>query len=163
MIEEGLNRRMTGRTYVRARDFSFAFGVAVFAAATQTVVLALELFRVAGSRALIASTVIRVLVLIEFCLLINVAGLWARRALGIWFSLAALVVACAGYAWWYAYSRQVLALLSSQPFYQTHAEAVPTHPFSLVGATWLDLIVFMTSCVLLVWVVKTIRGIPRRH
>ncbi|PYS81504.1 MAG: hypothetical protein DMF67_16510 [Acidobacteria bacterium] len=161
MIEEGLSRRASGKRYIKPRDFGFAFGVAVFAAALHTIALALELFRAAESHALTASTVTRVLILIELCLLVTVAGLWARRVAWMWLTSAALIAACAGYAWWYAYSRQVLALLLSQSFYQTHAEAVPTHHFGLIGATWLNLMVFMTSGVLLVWVVKTLRGMPR--
>jgi K+ transporter len=162
MMKEGLSVRTTGRTYARPRDFNLALGIAVLATLLHTVALASELFTAVESRAIITtSTIPRLLVLIELCLLINVAGLWVRKTAGMWVSLAALLVLVVGYAGWYAYSRQIMELLSSKPFYQAHTEALPPHPLGLVGATWLNLVVLMTSGVLLVWVAKTLRAMPR--
>jgi hypothetical protein len=137
MFNERLGDEVAGRAAELPRDFNFALGVAALSALLHTSALAAEFYSSYESRALTSGIVPRLLVLIEVCLLVNVAGLWARRPSGLLVSLAALLGAGAGYAGWYLYSRQVLGSLSSQLFYRQHPEAVPPHPFGLVGATWL--------------------------
>jgi hypothetical protein len=154
-------KERSGRSYDKPADFNFAFGVAVSAALIHSFALAAELYRAAESRSLISGSVTRLLLLIELCLLVNVAGLWARKATGMLASMVSLLVACAGYAGWYLYSRQVLLTLSSQPFYQLHPEGIPPHPVGLAGATWLNLLVLVITGVLLIWEAKTLRGMPR--
>jgi hypothetical protein len=158
MMKERAAQSAPGTVYDRPGDFNFALGVAVLALLVHTFALVGELYRVAESRSLISSSISRLFVLIELCLLINVAGLWVRKTAGLLVSMAALVGVCVSYANWYAYSRHAQAIFSLQPFYQLHPEAIPPHPLGLLGATWVNLIVLVISSVLLVWEAKTLRS-----
>ena len=151
----GLRESATGRHGVRLpRDFHFALGFAVLAALLHTSALLAELVRASGSNALTSPVIPQLFLLIELGLLVNVAGLWLRKVTGILVSLAALSVAGLGYALWYLSSRQILELLMSKPFYHEFPQAVPPHPFGLVGATWVNLVVLVMAGVLFVWQLK---------
>lgn len=143
------------------KDFYIAFGVAGLTVLTHTCALIDEFARATGSGVLTSPTVPRLLLFIGLSLLVNVAGLWARKVVGKFVSIIALISAVTGYVVWYIYSRSILEALAGQPFYLLHTEAVPPHTFGLVGATWLNIVVLLLSGVLLIWEVKTLRGMSR--
>lgn len=156
------HKRAAGRFDQRPTDFHFAFGFAAAAALLHTYATAEHFKTLAEFKALTSPTTGLLFLLMEFGLLLNVAGLWLRRVNGMRISLAALSVTAAGYVAWYLYSRETLDLLLSKPFYHAHPEAVPPHPFGLMGATWVNLVVLVMTGVLFIWEVKTLRGMRRR-
>lgn len=143
--------------YRRPKDFYFTLGIAALAALLHTQALLAELTAVRAPMTLVSPAVLIFFAVIEVGLVANVFGLWLRSAAGAVASAAALLGVGAGYALWYLYSKQLLDLLLSKPFYQTHPEAVPPHPFGLLGATWVNQAVLLLACILLVWTAKTLR------
>lgn len=159
MIEAGLKKAAAGHSadYL-TKDFYPAFIFAALALLLHVCALAGEFSRAAGSRTLNSTTIMWLLTLMTPCLVANAVGLWVRRAAGLVVSIVALLAVGAGYITWYLYSRHLLEFLSSNPFYLQHPEAVPLHPFGLIGATWPNLVVLVMCGVLLVWEAKTLRG-----
>ena len=147
--------------YRRPADYHFALAVAVLATLLHTYALAAELTAVKASVTLASSAVLLFFTVIEFGLVANVVGLWLRRTAGALVSLVALLCVGVGYALWYVYSRQVLGLLLTKSFYQSHPETIPPHPFSLLGATWVNQAVLLLAFVLLVWTMKTLRAMTK--
>jgi hypothetical protein len=147
--------------YRRPKDYYFALTVAVLATLLHTYALVAELTAVKGSVTLVSPAVLLFFVVIELSLAANVVGLWLRRAAGGVISVIALLGVGAGYALWYVYSRQVLDLLLSKPFYQSHPETIPPHPFGLLGATWVNQGVLLMAGVLLIWTAKTLRAMMK--
>jgi hypothetical protein len=142
----------------RTLDFYFAFGFAALALALQTLALAGEFTRASQSRVLVAPTIPYIFLMIEACLVVNLFGLWLRKSAGLSISLVGLAGVGGMYLLWHAYSRQVLALLSSKPFYQLHPEAASAYRLDLIGATWLNVTVLVMAGVLFVWELKALRG-----
>lgn len=162
MTEEVSNPRTQRLSYYRRpKDYNFTLAVAALAALLHTYALTAEFTALGRSVTLASPNILILFTLIELGLVANVVGLWLRRAAGVVLSLAGLAGVGVGYALWYVYSRRVLELLLSKPFYQSHAEAVPPHPFGLLGATWVNQAVLLLSCVLVVWTAKTLR--PMRN
>ena len=159
MLEAKMCKLAIGHSsYQQPRDFPFAFCFAVVAALLHAYALFTEFARAAELTTLNSSTIPLLFLLIGLCLIANVAGLWLRKTTGILLSLGALAGVCAGYAVWYIYSRQILDLLLSKQFYASYPEAVPPHPFDLIGATWVNLVVLVMTVVLIIWEVTTLRG-----
>ncbi len=159
------HKRATNRFhYQQPRDFHVALWFAALLLLLHTYAQVAEFRKAAEFTALTSSTIPFLFLLIEIGLLANVVGLWLRKAAGILISITALLVVCGGYAAWYGYSRQILNALSSKSFYLSYPEAVPTHHFGLIGATLVNIIVLAMTGVLLVWELKTLRGMlkPRR-
>lgn len=148
--------------YLRPKDYYFTLVVAVLAALLHTYALAKEFTAVKSSVTLASPALLLLFIIIEVGLVASVVGLWLRRAAGVLVSLVALLGVGLGYVLWYVYSRPVLDLLLSKPFYQTHAETVPPHPFGLLGATWVNQAVLLMSCVLFIWTAKTLRVMLKR-
>jgi hypothetical protein len=162
MFEAGLRQTSAGQSEDhRPRDFHFAFGFALLAVLLHTCALVVEFGRAAESVTLNSSTVPLLLLLMELGLLLNVAGLWLRKAAGMFVSLAGLSLAGIGYVIWYLQSRQILELLLSKSFPHSTPEAVPPHPFGLLGATWVNLVVLVMTGVLFVWVLKRLPGLAK--
>lgn len=155
------NRSLGGVSSQPARDFNFALGFAVLTLLLHSYTQVVELTRISELSTLTSQTIPWVFIVIEIGLLINVIGLWLRRAGGIWLSIAALSSVGVVYVVWYVYSRQILKLLLAQPFYRLHAEAVPPHTFGLISATWMNIVVIVMSGVLFVWEAKTLRSMKR--
>lgn len=159
MIEAGLNKRLAiPLPDPHSKDFYFAFGVASLALLLHTYTLIAEFARAHEVESLILHAVPPFLLIIEFCLLVSVAGLLIRNVAGLLISLLALVVTNIGYVIWYLASRPILEMLSAPPFYQLYAEAVPPHPLGLLGATTMNVLVLALSGVLLIWEAKTLRS-----
>lgn len=160
MSKAGLRQHLAKQSVVhRPRDYQFAFGFALLAVLLHTYALIAEFGRVSGSVTLNASLVPLLLVLIESGLLLNVAGLWLRKAAGILLSSAGLVVSGVGYVIWYVQSRQILELVLSKSSRHSIPEAVPAHPFGLLGATWVNLVVLAMTGILFVWMLKRFFGL----
>jgi hypothetical protein len=140
-----------------SKDFCFAFALAVLATSLHSWALVAEFSMTADFTTLTSPTILYFYLLIELGLLVNLLGMWLRTPSGLRVSILAISIVGAGYAFWYAYSRQVLGSLLSEPFYQAHPEAVPSHPFGLLGATWLNLTVFLMSGALFFWGVRVYR------
>jgi hypothetical protein len=147
--------------YRRPKDYYFALTAAALATLLHTYALFAEVTAVGRSVTLASPAVLLFFTVIELGLAANLFGLWLRTAAGALVSAAGLLGAGAGYALWYVYSRQVLTLLLSKPFYISHPESVPPHPFGLLGATWLSQAVLLLACVLLVWTAKSLRAVMR--
>lgn len=162
-MTEALSSSRTQRlfNYRYPKDYYFALTVAALAALLHTYVLFAELTAVRGSVTLASPSVLIFFMVIELGLAANVVGLWLRSAAGTLVSVVALLVVGAGHALWYVYSSQVLALLLSKPFYNSHPEAIPPHPFGLLGATWVNQAVLLMACVLLIWAAKTLRSMMK--
>jgi hypothetical protein len=141
----------------RPKDYNFTIAVAALVALLHTYALAAECASLGRSVTLTSPHILLLFTFIEFGLVANVVGLWLRRASGVVVSLVALAGVGLAYALWYVHSSQVLELLLSKPFYQSHPEIVPPHPFSLLGATWVNQAVLLMSGVLFIWTAKTLR------
>jgi hypothetical protein len=158
-MTDARSKRSAGHSYCqRPKDFYLAFCFGVAAVLLHASALVADATQLAQFKTLVSHTVTYLLVLIGLGLLANVFGLGLRTAAGIKLSLGALLLSAVGYVLWYKHSRRMLDLLLSNPFYQSHPEAVPPHPFGLMGATWVNLVVLVMSGVLFVWELKTLRG-----
>ena len=159
MFKTGLRQRAAKRLQnQQPRDFHFAFGFALLTVLLHTWALVAELTSAAESITLNSSSVPLLFLLAEFGLLLSVAGLWFRKTAGILISLAGLSICGVAHAIWYLQSQQILEILLSKPFYNSHPEAIPPHPFGLLGATWVNLVVLVMTGVLFIWGLKTLRG-----
>jgi hypothetical protein len=158
MCRIGLRQRAAERLQnQQPRDFYFAFGFALLAALLHTWALVAELTRAADANTLNSSIVPLLFLLIEFGLLLNVAGLWLHKAVGILISLAGLSICGAAHVIWYVQSQQILEILLSKSFYHSYPEAIAPHPLGLLGATWVNLVVLVMTCVLFIWELKSFR------
>ncbi len=156
MFEPECNKRAIGHlSYQRPRDFHIAVGVAVLALLLNTYALVIEVFKTARFETLVSPALPRILLSLELCLLVSAVCLGVRKTIGLWISMTALIGVASLYLAWYLFSRKILALLTSSPFYHSHPEALQLHPFGLVGATWVNLAVFAISGILLIWEAKT--------
>jgi hypothetical protein len=144
--------------YRHPKDYYFTLTVAVLAALLNTYALAAELTAVGRPMTLVTPTLLIFYSLIELGLFANVVGLWLRNAAGTLVSVAALLGVGAGYVLWYFYSGRVLELMLSKAAYQAYPEAIPPHPFGLLGATWVNQAVLLLACVLLIWTAKSLRA-----
>jgi hypothetical protein len=163
MSEAVLNQRAADGFHAdQPKDFYFALGLAALLVLLHTYAYFTELAGgSAGVGTLNSPTIPYLYLLIDLGLLFNVFGLWLRKPAGILISIVSLSSVGVGYIVWYVYSRQILDLLLSKPFnqiYHLYPEAVPLHPFGLIGATWLNLFVLLMSGVLFIWELKTLRG-----
>ena len=162
MIQARLNKTLTSPLRdPHSKDFYSAFGVAILVLLLHTYTLIVEFSRASEVEAFTSHTVSPLLLIIELCLLLCVAGLWTRKVAGLLISLLSLLGTGSGYVFWYLDSRQFLEKLSSHPFYHLPAEAIPSHPFGLIGATWISVIVLTLSSVLLIWEAKTLRSLSK--
>lgn len=162
MCKAGLTQKLT--TPLRApqvKDFYFAFGVAVLSLVLHTSTLIVEISAASEVEILTQRTVPPLFLIIELCLFVCVAGLWMRKTWGLLISMAALLSTVTGYVIWYLASRQFLQTVSSLPFQQLPAEAIPPHPLGLLGATWMSVVVLTLSGVLLIWEAKTLLSLSK--
>lgn len=162
-MTEALSSPRTQRLshYRYPKDYYFALTVAALATLLHTYALFAEVTAFRRTVTLASPAVLLFFIVIELGLAANVVGLWLRRTAGAVVSVVALLCVGAGYALWYAYSKQDLDFLLSKPFYQSHPEAVPPHPFGLLGATWVNQAVLLLACVLLIWAAKTLRAMMK--
>jgi hypothetical protein len=147
--------------YRRPKDYNFTLAFAALAALLHTYALVAELTALRRSVTLASPSILLLFAVVELGLVANMFGLWLRRAAGVVVSLVGLASVGVSYALWYVYSKQVLELLLSKPFYQSHAETIPPHPFGLLGATWVNQAVLLMSCVLFIWTAKTLRSMTK--
>lgn len=158
MTEAVSNSETQRLSYYRLpNDYNFTITLAALAALLHTYALVAEWTMLNRYGMLTSPNIFLLFTVIEFGLVANVVGLWLRRAAGVVVALVALASVGVGYAIWYVYSSQVLELLLSKPFYQSHAETIPPHPFGLLGATWVNQAVLLMSCVLFIWTARTLR------
>lgn len=147
--------------YRRPKDYNFTLAFAVLAALLHTYMLVAAFTTFSRSVTLASPGILLLFTIIELGLVANVVGLWLRRVAGVVVSLVALAGVGVGYALWYVYSREVLEFLLSKSFYHSHAEALAPHPFSLLGATWVNQAVLLMSCVLFIWTAKTLHSMTK--
>jgi hypothetical protein len=161
MSEAELKEQSVQQWHFSPRDFHIAFGCAVLALALHTYAQILELGQAAQLTILVSHTITYLFLLIELCLLVSTAGLWLRRSWALLVSVLSLGGVGFVYAIWYLYSRQILEQLSTKSFYQKYPEALPAHPLGLIGATWINFVVFVMSGILFIWEIKSLRAASR--
>jgi hypothetical protein len=159
MVKAGTPERAASRRHEHhPKDFYFAFGFASLAALLHTYAQLTQFTMADDSEILTSSTIPYLFLLIELGLVVNLFGLWLRKAASMLISIIALSGVFVGYIAWYVYSRQILDRLLSKPFYHVYSGSVVPYPFGLLGATWLNLVVLVMSAILFVWAVKTLRS-----
>lgn len=162
MFGAGLRHRAVRRSRdLQPRDFYVAFCFALLAVLLHTWALVAEFTRSAQSDTLNSSTIPLLFLLMELGLLLNVVGLLFRKTASLLVSLVALSISGVGYVMWYLQSQQILEILLSKSFYHSYPEAIPPHPFGLLGATWINLVVLVLTGILFIWEVKTFRSMVK--
>jgi hypothetical protein len=159
MAEAKLHKRLAGHlSDQHAKEGYLIIGFAVLTVSLHFYLQVAEVKRTAGFNIVNSQTIPYIYMVITLGLLINVIGLSLRNAAGLWLSLMALTGVGVAYVVWYIYSRQILELLLAQPFYHSYPEAIPSHNFGLISATWLNLAVLVMSGILLICEIKTLRS-----
>lgn len=165
MIGKSLNNKVTGGLRaLPSKDVYLTIGVAVLTAALHIcgMIVGTGLFQFDEIGTFMSPVVARSHLVIGLSLIINVVGLWSRKATGMLVSMLALMVAGVGYLMWYMYSYWLLNRLKATTFSQIPLEAVPHYPYGLVSSGWWNVAVLVLIVALFVWEVKTLRGILTR-
>ena len=79
-----------------------------------------------------------------------------RKRIGLVVSIVGLICVLLGHVEWYVFTKHTLPDLVGELLRAHRPDMIPPHPLGLIGAKWWDILILLSSAMLLLWEVKVL-------